>query len=154
MLTFHLIYIAVAVPLTVWLAMTLYRNGDLFLADVMGDREALAKALNNLLVTGFFMLNMGWALLLLRDQPATTTAEATQALANRLGLLLVSLGVIHFINLWVFERIRRGRRAEDTPPVPPTWVGPPHGPVPAGAAPMTQAPWSQPPAAPQPPTAG
>ena len=36
MLTFHLIYIAVAVPLTVWLAMTLYRNGDLFLADVMG----------------------------------------------------------------------------------------------------------------------
>ena len=33
MVTFHLVYIGLAVPLTVWLALTLFRNGQLFLAE-------------------------------------------------------------------------------------------------------------------------
>lgn len=154
MLTFHLIYIAVALPLTVWLAATLYRHGEEFLADVLPDRESLAHALNHLLVTGFFMLNMGWALLLLQEQPVVDTAEATRALANRLGLLLVSLGGIHFINLWVFERIRRSRRAEDNPPMAPTYVIPPLAPAGPAAGPTYSTPGGPPPTSgwPQPPT--
>ena len=130
MVTFHLVYVGLAVPLTVWLALTLFRNGQLFLADVFPDRPELARALNHLLVTGFFMLNLGWALLLIREQVVTNAGEGVRLLANRLGVLLLTLGTVHFLNLYVFERIRRGRRVEQEPPTPPNWFVPQPGPDP------------------------
>ena len=115
-----LVYISVAVVLTVWLALTLSRNGRTFLADVFPDRPDLAKAVNELLVVGFYMLNLGWGLLLIDTRRPEDTFDAVIHLATRLGLLLVTLGAIHFLNLLVFERIRRSKQeALDPPYYPP-----------------------------------
>ena len=56
------IYVAIAVGLTVWLARTLFRNGAAFLHDVFADKPELAVAVNRLLVTGFYMLSLGYSL--------------------------------------------------------------------------------------------
>jgi hypothetical protein len=102
-------YAAIAVALTIWLARQLSRHGLVFLRAVFKNRDDLATAVNQLLVIGFYLVNIGWSLLLLRaDQ--LDVAGATQAvslLIERLGLLLLLLGIAHLINLYVFERIRR-----------------------------------------------
>jgi hypothetical protein len=123
----YLVYVVVAVGLTVWLAATLFRNGALFLEDVFTDRPAMAQAVNRLLVTGFYMLNLGWAFLIIRSDRPVDGVQAVELLAAKLGLLLFSLGVIHFLNLWAFSRIRRGRRAEQVPPVQATFAPPQPG---------------------------
>jgi hypothetical protein len=110
------IYIAVAVGLTVWLARTLFRNGTAFLHDVFADRPQLAEAVNKLLVTGFYMLNLGYALWILRASRGYDGFEAMQFLVNRLALLLVSLAAIHFVNVLVFWRIRSRRELRRMPP--------------------------------------
>src|SRR5689334_20085486 len=107
LLPVYAVYGATAVGLTAWLAATLFKNGRLFLRDVFDERPELGDAVNHLLVVGFFMLNLGYALLILRPEGTQTTEAAVQLLVNRLGLLLVSLGLIHFVNMAVFWRIRR-----------------------------------------------
>jgi hypothetical protein len=106
-------YAAIAVALTIWLARQLSRHGLVFLRAVFKNRDDLATAVNQLLVIGFYLVNIGWSLLLLRaDQ--LDVAGATQAvslLIERLGLLLLLLGIAHLINLYVFERIRRAATA-------------------------------------------
>ncbi|CAN5310526.1 hypothetical protein BH23ACT9_BH23ACT9_07380 [soil metagenome] len=129
----YLVYALVAIGLTVWLATTLFRNGAVFLEEVFTDNPAMAAAVNHLLVVGFYMLNLGWAFLILRSERPADTVAAVETLASKLGLLLVTLGLIHFANLYVFQRVRRGRRGETIPPVQPTMV-------PVGAYP--QAAWS------------
>lgn len=118
----YAVYGTAAVGLTVWLARTLFRNGRTFLADVFEDRPDLAAAVNHLLVVGFFMLNLGYALLLLRPAAATDGAAMAEMLVNRLGLLLVSLGVIHFVNMALFWRIRRRAVLDNAPPPVPAQV--------------------------------
>lgn len=118
----YAIYSTVAVGLTVWLAQTLYRNGEVFLADVFQDRLLLVSALNHLLVTGFYMLNLGYAFLLLQEPVANSPEQAFQVLVNKLGVLLVSLGLIHFVNMIVFWRIRRRTQLDDSPPPVPHQV--------------------------------
>ncbi len=133
-LVIYVIYSAVAVGLTVWLAQTLYRNGEVFLADVFPDRIVLAAALNRLLVTGFYMLNLGYAFLLLQEPSASGAAQAFQVLVNKLGILLVTLGLIHFVNMIVFWRIRRRTQLDSAPPpVPPQVVVRAAGPEPAAS---------------------
>ena len=119
-------YVVVAVGLTVWLARTLFRNGAAFLLDVFEDKPELAGAVNRLLVTGFYMLNLGYAFFILRASRGYDGFEATQFLVNRLAILLVTLAGIHFVNVLVFWRIRARREQRHLPtPVAPQMLVPP-----------------------------
>lgn len=111
----YLVYAAVAVGLTVWLARTLYSYGAVFLEDVF-DRPEIAVAVNRLLVTGFFMLNLGWAMLMLRAGDVDDATGAIEALAAKLGTLLLVLGTVHFANLWVLRSMQRRRELRHLPP--------------------------------------
>lgn len=116
----YLTYGAVAVGLTVWLARTLFRNGAVFLSDVFDDRPEMAESVNRLLVVGFYMANLGYAFLLLQTSDASTAVSAVEVLVRKLGQLLITLAIVHFVNLYVFFRIRRrGRLAVLPPPVAP-----------------------------------
>ncbi|MEL7157568.1 MAG: hypothetical protein AAFN30_13320 [Actinomycetota bacterium] len=138
---FYLVYAAIAVGLVVFLARTLQRNGATFLTDVF-DQPDLANAVNQLLVIGFYLLNLGYAFLIYQLQPDYAgVIEAFNELTLKLGLLLLSLGVIHLLNMAVFWRIRthreRGYRPNPgayTPPPPrPRASNPAPMPTPAGA---------------------
>lgn len=139
-------YLVTTVVLCGWLARTLFRNGALFLRDVFTDRPEMAEAVNHLLVTGFAMVNVGYGFFMMKSDGAATGTEAFEVLAQKLGILLVSLAAVHFVNLVVFHKLgTRRRQAELTPPVAPQRVvegpsgfappPPPPPPVrPAGAA--------------------
>jgi hypothetical protein len=105
-------YAFIAVTLTIWLARQLSRHGLVFLRAMFPGRDDLTAAVNQLLVIGFYLVNLGWALLLLRAvglDVAGVTA-AISLLIDRLGLLLLLLGAAHMMNLYVFHRIGRGAK--------------------------------------------
>ena len=112
----YLTYSAVAIALVMWLARTLFRNGEVFLEDVFEDNPRMAQSVNRLLVTGFYMLNLGYAALLLQSNSAPDPVTAVEVLVRKLGVLLLSLGVLHFVNMYVFFRIRRRATAAVLPP--------------------------------------
>ena len=112
----YVIYTVVAVGLTIWLARTLFKNGAVFLADVFQDKPEMAESVNRLLVVGFYLLNLGYALFMLKASGAGTGFEAMEVLAQKLGFLLLTLGGIHFFNLYLFYRIRQRINLEILPP--------------------------------------
>lgn len=125
LVTTYAIYSAAAVILTGVLARTLFRNGKVFLEDVF-DQEGLADAVNHLLVVGFYMLNLGYAFMIFRTNNASTSVEAIEILVTKLGVLLLSLGVIHFINIAVFWKMRnRPSDPYEFAPINPTSLVPP-----------------------------
>jgi hypothetical protein len=130
-------YAVVTVSLTVWLARTLFTNGAVFLEDVFKDSPKMAEAVNRLLVVGFYLLNLGYAALIMKAEHGDTVIQAVEVLAWKLGALLLSLGGMHFANLYVFYRIRRrARLAQLPPPAIPQMRAPAYGPsyvYPAGA---------------------
>lgn len=137
---FYLVYAAIAIGLVVWLARTLHKNGEVFLRDVFEDGE-MAGAVNHLLVVGFYLLNMGYALLLYRLDPYyTSNIDAFNDLVYRVGVLVVSLGAIHLLNMLVFWRIRNHKsRAVVPPPAPSMYMRPPPPAPDAGLAQPTPA---------------
>ena len=105
-ISLYLVYAFIAIGLVIYLARTLYRNGALFLKDVFHD-SAIAGAVNHLLVVGFYLLNLGYALLIYQLQIRyDSVILAFNELVVRIGILLLSLGVIHLLNMAVFWKIR------------------------------------------------
>jgi hypothetical protein len=117
----YLLYLAISIALTVWVARTLHKNGRVFLVDVFRGNTELADSVNHLLVVGFYLVNLGYVALALRaDQDVTNVQMLIEALSRKVGLVLLVLGLMHFFNLYVFSRMRRRSRLESNlPPVAP-----------------------------------
>ena len=102
------LYLAISIALTVWVARTLSKNGRLFLVDTFAGNEKLADAVNHLLVVGFYLINIGYLTLALREKEKPKTVEDTiETLSLKVGAVLVILGCMHFFNLFMFGRLRR-----------------------------------------------
>ncbi len=56
----YLVYLAISIGLTIWVAHTLHKNGRVFLVDVFHGNEPLADSVNHLLVVGFYLINLGY----------------------------------------------------------------------------------------------
>ena len=116
----YLVYLAISIGLTVWVAHTLHKNGRIFLVDVFHGNEALADSVNHLLVVGFYLINLGYVSMALKlGYAINSTQEGIEALSVKIGMVLIVLGGMHFFNLFVFSRMRRRTNRHQHPPVGP-----------------------------------
>jgi hypothetical protein len=122
-LVMYVAYLLLSAALTAWVARVLFRNGQVFLDDALGD-ERLARSVNHLLVVGFYLVNLGYAAVAIRVSGEIVTAsDAVETLSVKVGLVLLVLGAMHFGNLYLLSRFRRRRLLSDAlPPVPPSHV--------------------------------
>ena len=103
----YLLYLVISILLTVWVARTLFKNGRLFLVAVFHGNESLADSVNHLLVVGFYLINLGYISLALKLGYDVESARGSiEALAGKIGFVLLVLGGMHFFNLFLFNRIR------------------------------------------------
>src|SRR5579864_3903915 len=118
----YLAYLCLSIALTVWVARTLHKRGAIFLVDAFQGNRELADSVNHLLVVGFYLVNIGFVSLALKTADIVNTSRAAiELLSDKMGMVLLILGAMHFFNLYVFSRIRRSARRPvmPTPPVAP-----------------------------------
>jgi len=116
----YFVYLAASLTTTIWVAQTLRQNGRSFLIDAFHGNRELADSVNHLLVVGFYLINVGYVTLALRTAAQVATVRnAIELVCDKLGLVLIVLGVMHFLNLYIFNRLRRRGQADLRPPFPP-----------------------------------
>lgn len=101
-------YLIITVSLTVWVANTLFRNGKVFLVDIFHGNKELADAVNNLLLVGFYLVNIGYAVYTLRiGGSIIDTRMLIEVLSHKIGAIILILGTMHFTNMFVFFNLRK-----------------------------------------------
>jgi hypothetical protein len=119
-------YLVISLGVTVWVAATLHRNGRVFLVDAFRGNTELADSVNHLLVVGFYLVNFGYVTLALRTSAALhSSRDAIELVSDKIGVVLLVLGMMHFLNLYIFNQLRkRGHPARfGTPPPLPAGMG-------------------------------
>lgn len=115
----YVAYLAVSLAATVWVAQTLRTNGRTFLIDAFHGNRELADSVNHLLVVGFYLINVGYVTLALHTAAEVASPRgAIELVCDKFGLALMVLGVMHFFNLYVFNRLRRRGQASLPPAIP------------------------------------
>lgn len=116
-LLLYSLYLVLTILLTIWVARTLFRNGKPFLIDIFHGNAELAQAVNNLLLVGFYLVNVGYAVYTLRILETITTPRILiEVLSLKLGAIILILGGMHFGNMIIFFRLRKRAIADRNDP--------------------------------------
>lgn len=105
------IYLPIVFLLTFYVSRTLFKNGKTFMLDIFKGREEIAMATNKLFETGFYLLNLGFALMILElNLYENTYQNLVEDLSYKIGGFSIYLGVMLFFNLYLFFRGKRKAR--------------------------------------------
>lgn len=104
----YAIYLPIAIFLTYYVSRTLFQNGKIYMLDIFKGREEIANATNKLFETGFYLLNLGFALMILTiNEYRNDYQTLIEALSYKIGGFSIYLGFMLFFNLYFFFRGKR-----------------------------------------------
>lgn len=115
----YLVYLPVVILLTWYVAHTLFKNSKVFMLDIFHGNEGIAMATNKLFETGFYLLNLGFALWIMEiAYDISTNRSVLEILSAKIGGYCIMLGVMLFLNLYLFFRGRKRAKTTAKPFMP------------------------------------
>ncbi len=104
----YFIYLPIAIGLTYYVAYVLFKNSIVYMNDSFAGRPEVAKATNNLFRIGFYLMNLGFALYILEiSLYKPSIQELIERLSYKIGGFSIYLGVMLFLNMFLFFRGKR-----------------------------------------------
>lgn len=104
----YAVYLPIALFLTYYVSKTLFKNSKVYMLDIFKGREEIAFATNKLFETGFYLLNIGFALMILQMNLYNDSYQLLiEKLSYKIGAFSIYLGLMLFINLYFFFRGKR-----------------------------------------------
>ena len=110
----YLIYLPIVIVLTIYVSKMLFKNGKLFMIDIFKGKEDIAIATNKLFEIGFYLINIGFALYIMKihfyNQSQMGYQTLIEILSKKIGGFTIYLGLMLFLNLFLFFRGRKKSR--------------------------------------------
>ena len=106
--TGYLIYLPIVIILTWYVAHILFKNSKVFMEDIFHGKVDIALSTNKLFETGFYLLNLGFALVIMEvTSEIYDNRTLLEILSSKIGGFSIYLGIMLFFNLYLFFRGRR-----------------------------------------------
>ena len=104
----YLIYLPIVIVLTWYVAHILFKNSKTFMEDIFHGKTEIAHSTNKLFETGFYLLNLGFALVIMEvSSEIYGNRDMLEILSTKIGGFSIYLGIMLFFNLYLFFRVRR-----------------------------------------------
>lgn len=98
----YLLYLAVTYCITVHVGLVFYRNGRVYILDLLQGETALTNSINRMLLTGYYLLNLGYAALMIRTWPTMYSwMDIFISIGIMTGRIMLILSIIHYTNMAV-----------------------------------------------------
>lgn len=94
-------YIIITYLITVHVGRVFYKNGRHFILSILRGDEPLTDFINKILLIGYYLMNMGYATIMLSFWKTISTWTAlVSTVSTMTGRIVLSLAVMHFINMY------------------------------------------------------
>lgn len=94
------IYLIFTGTIIVYVGLQCYKYGKIYSLQILGGDETLSIRINNILLLCYYLFNLGYCLLTLYNWGAIDSwAVCLAAISLRTGTILISIGILHLINI-------------------------------------------------------
>ena len=107
MVKVYSIYLVISLGMTFFVAKVLFQNSKVFMLDIFKGREEIAYPTNRLFEIGFYLMNIGAALLFMKTTQILSNQGLLETLSLKIGSFSIYLGLMLFMNLFLLFRGKR-----------------------------------------------
>ena len=98
---YYSIYLAVVILVILRVGHLLHKSGGVYCNRMINYNPRMAKSVNDLLLLGYYLLNIGYSVFILAFQmrPLENVSDLIELLSYKIGTIVFLLGVMHFCNM-------------------------------------------------------
>lgn len=96
----YIIYLIMTILVIVFVGKLFYKNGRVFILDLMKDDAAATDQLNNILLVAYYLFNIGYAFVKLHFWQKIENLEMlVSSISNNMSVLIFILASTHYMNM-------------------------------------------------------
>lgn len=96
----YIIYLLLTYLITVHVGLRFFHNGRIYILTLLEGDEEITDSINKILLVGYYLLNLGYAAIMIRFwKTVNTWPETIASIATMTGRILLTLAIIHFFNM-------------------------------------------------------
>ena len=108
----YIIYLLVTYIITFHVGLRFYKNGRLYILNLLNGDQELTNFINRLLLVGYYLLNLGYAAMMISIwEVITNWIDLFTSICIMTGRIMLTLGVIHFINMTVIYFLSKQKQS-------------------------------------------
>lgn len=87
-----------------------YKNGEIFLLNLFQNNTELVKSINNLLLIGYYLTNIGCAIITISYwEQIDSMLELLNSLSLTLGKIIMLLALMHYNNIFWLKHLNKSK---------------------------------------------
>ncbi len=103
----YLTYLPIIGFITVYIGKQCHTHGLIFVKQAINE-ESTAEAVNNMLLVGYYLINLGYAVMALTQwRFIDSWAELVSEIASQIGYIVIILAGLHYVNILTLLIVRK-----------------------------------------------
>lgn len=109
----YAIYLPISIGLTTFVSQQLFKNSKIFMLDIFNQKAEIAMATNKLFKIGFYLINIGFALKIIKIYTVTDYKDLVEILSAKIGGFSIYLGIVLVVFIVFFLNGRKASKREN-----------------------------------------
>lgn len=101
----YAVYLLITSVIIVRVGRSCYQNGNVFVSALLPDHEALCLKINQLLLIGYYLLNLGYcAMTLIAWEKIGSFDQLVEVIAFRSAVIIGTIALMHYCNIFIITQ--------------------------------------------------
>ena len=106
----YIIYLPIISFIMIQIGWQFYKNGEVFLLSLFNNNKPLVKSINNLLLIGYYLTNIGYAIVSISYwEKVDSIFTMFNSLSATLGKIILLLALMHYNNIFWLKHLNKSK---------------------------------------------
>ena len=106
----YCIYLPIIAVIMVKVGWMFYTHGEVYLMHLFQQNDSLVKPINNLLLIGYYLINLGYAVITLAYwETVVSIPQLLNTLSEHLGVIIIGLALLHYNNVFLLNYLVKSK---------------------------------------------
>jgi len=101
----YCIYLFITILIIIKVGKICYKNGNIYVAELIPNHEALCQKINQVLLLAYYLLNIGYcAMTLISWQKITSSTQLIETIGLKTSLIIFIISILHYLNIIILTK--------------------------------------------------
>lgn len=101
----YVIYLLITTFIIINVGKICYRNGNIYVAQLIPQHEDLCKKTNQVLLIGYYLLNLGYcAMTLISWDKIISYSQLVEVISIKTATIICIIAILHYFNIYIITK--------------------------------------------------